>query len=954
MGGAILCLALLFSLEVPQTGGLETRPLENAFGVKVVNPRVRSLEAVPVVHRAPAAGKVASLEAGLEGSGTELSFLLHTELIGPLGRVVFKYSPTSGLWTKVTGGPSLCAKARETIPAMPEKARELVAMKLSKLTYERQRDLLGAFDGLEDQRFADEIAWLIALSSPEDLASEFVSGDYLLRSVRSIYRVAEKSSWASLVESKKGDETSITYRYEESGEVREWTMASEDYYSLVVHPKLDGEAIGDLSPATGKPATPPDGRDFRSYFLNGAEQHDPYTRHYIFSDLDGNAAFDPSTLSGMNPSSLGWLSNPVIDPLVLTGNHLGQATTVEFRVDRGTVLATTLLLEQAALQKSSPALTRFGAYGPGNINLKKDSEVLVLHSLGADAMLLEQLVPKLPYKFTLMNPADFATADLSPYKKIIVFGWQQNDALLAAAARKADLETWLKSGWTVLELHCGLTARAGLEELELPGGLILHEPEAASDRVFSGGQPPLDMIIEAAPAVIWDSEKYPGLSGDRPFNPEGFVLDQLGWWVSQNLFDNVSEWSEKHNRNAERSPYAQRIVFNHFGNCGELQDMLIAGGRTLLLPISGVSNSNEDHVWNEFLLEDSWYPLQVSWSDGPTHVNEPSVSGDDLWGGGKNLSMVSKAGTDGRVFDVTEHYSDTCDIEIQVQDNDGNPVEGALVMVASEAFYEQAGLIIGLWGLSDADGWYRAKVGPKNNYYIRVQGASGGIPEEDNTVGLLVEADKTETGGVYSLAVKLPYSMPKEKVAAVPPEAPAPAGETDLRVTASHLERQRCGTSVYRGETFCEAAGAGSLELYVLDPTEYQGFIDGAEFAPLAHFTLAEDKDAVLPEPAEGELYFVLLNRSGLETRVFSELRFALVSESGQDSSDAVSPGQGDVSGAADLAEFDQTGGEAAASGGGSGGCNAGSGSAAGCWSGLLFGLVVLLSRRRPERVRRP
>ncbi|MFH1530902.1 MAG: C25 family cysteine peptidase [Pseudomonadota bacterium] len=955
----VLFLALcgLWASAASAAPGPELTPHPQLPGVLLVNPVVLELPLLspPLLRPAAPMGPPEIPPTTPIPEAADVQAHLRHAVRLPAGEaLVFRYDPEEGAWSRLSGPGGLVDEAWDAVDAAPAWIREALAANLADLPADRQIALALLVTDPADPRHRDELAFLLARIAPEDLARPQLSPDYLAAHVAQLHAMDAALDHVELVDTgdpAMDDDFHTTARYmgTEDGETITWEIPREDYYWSVVHPKLDGEELYTISPVTGGFAPPPAGHDFRSYFLDPPQSAETYTLHWVLraQASHGLGEIPPGSLQGWGPVSRGHLMDFAVDPLVITADPEGRPTTIEFRVGKGTVLATTLEVERAWADGTSDLLENLLRYGPGNVVQNKFQKHLMIRDrapFGQEGITVDVLDSQYVVWHEITSD-QLGETDLSGYRKIIIPSDQPAALYEALDDHGEALDAWLKDGWRILELHLAApTAGDAPVGLTLPGGFALAAPEETADAAVVLGQPPLASILSGA-AMVWDGMDYPGLSGDRPLDPDTFLLDRIGWWVTQNMFDNVAEWGEKHGLQPERSLQPVRIVFNHFGNCGELQDMLTSASRTLLLPVVNVADSNEDHVWNEFLAGDGWHTYQVSWSDSSTHVDAPSVSADDQTGGGKDVSMVTAYRGDGRVHSVSAHYTDTITITVQVKDAADQPMEGVEILLFSESYYDDTQLISGLWGLTDEAGSWTAEVGEDNSYYVRAYSRLGEEPADG--VAKVINAAQALAGTKVPVTLQI-GGAPTPVGPTALQELPAAAEDRWVRVHSRPVRTLACGLSPYGGITFCDDVGGGTVDLLVLDEANHAAWAAGE---PFDAFSFGDDLDGIevaAAAPLDGPWYVVVLNQDAHDTRRYVELELEVLGppeipepepEPDLRSEPDSAPGPADTTGRADS-------GEASASvGGSSSGCSAGTTPTG--WPLLLLLLALTGLRRR-------
>jgi len=246
--------------------------------------------------------------------------------------------------------------------------------------------------------------------------------------------------------------------------------------------------------------------------------------------------------------------------------------------------------------------------------------------------------------------------------------------------------------------------------------------------------------------IVWDGQKHV-LPGDREYTPDDLALDVVGHWVSD-----LVPWAASGNRPIQPNV----IVYEHNGNCGEVQDALAAAGRTALLPIASVFTLAEDHVWNEFYLMDDWHEYQVDLGHGSTHIDDPSTGYDRQHGGRKDLSSVMEWRSDGRVRTVTSRYSNVCSLHVRVVDQAGRPVDGARVLIYSEYCY--GGFSVSCWGFTDPQGECDFELGELRDFYIHINSPIGDYPSGADEILKIIET--SQTGAHYYKTFVFPGYIP--------------------------------------------------------------------------------------------------------------------------------------------------------------------------------------------------
>jgi hypothetical protein len=386
-------------------------------------------------------------------------------------------------------------------------------------------------------------------------------------------------------------------------------------------------------------------------------------------------------------------------------------------------------------------------------------------------------------------------------------------------------------------------------------------------------------VIEGA-AHLWDGERAI-LAGERALDPGEGAVARVGWWVAQNLPWNVQEMSTlRRDHSLARSVEPVSILYNHYGNCGEIQDLYGAALRTLLVPTMLVGTSLDDHVWNEFTDDGEWHPLQVDWSGSVTQIDNWGVAYDADTGGGKTIkAMISYRGDgvirnllgryavteeDGRIVDGD--YSRHVTLRPTVVDADGAPVDGARVIVASHHLYDASGWYVGTWGFTGPDGTAEITVGEGNAYAVRIDSPLGTIPAAGGLMHWVGDSEAVagasfEMTFAYDGASGRPLArMPALDATEVPLPEPDPSLDPlHLGVAVTAGRELALGVSYGFDYTWREPLAGADVDVMVLDEDNYALLEAGSPFeAALLRAGVPEVSLDLPMDPGGQDLYVVV------------------------------------------------------------------------------------------------
>jgi hypothetical protein len=229
---------------------------------------------------------------------------------------------------------------------------------------------------------------------------------------------------------------------------------------------------------------------------------------------------------------------------------------------------------------------------------------------------------------------------------------------------------------------------------------------------------PLLSEVMAPVEVLWDGQMY-NWGGGRPFTDDMMAVDALGKWCTSTV---------PYSASGNRPIQPNIIAHEHDGNCGELQDLLCAAGRTALIPMLCTMDILEDHVWCELWWDAAWVPFQVELGGNMTQIANPGIAYDVDMGGSKECSCIWDWRNDGWTWQSIATYSQVCTLTVEVTDSLGFPVDNARVSIASEQYYPPYAVSRGTWGVTDQTGSIDFILGNNQNYYISIVSVLGNYP----------------------------------------------------------------------------------------------------------------------------------------------------------------------------------------------------------------------------------
>ncbi|MGB9561577.1 MAG: transglutaminase domain-containing protein, partial [bacterium] len=336
----------------------------------------------------------------------------------------------------------------------------------------------------------------------------------------------------------------------------------------------------------------------------------------------------------------------------------------------------------------------------------------------------------------------------------------------------------------------------------------------------------------------------------RPFRPNDSALDIIGNWVSKIL---------PYGAAAPRPIQPNQIAYSHHGYCGEVQDLLAAATRCALIPCASTMDPAEDHVWNEF-YDNGWEYYQVDREGGGTSMGYDGGRQDVDYGGGKNISMIWNYWGNGYVEDVSDRYSQVCTLQVNVRDEFGFPVDGALIIVATEGFYDSTTLDIAGCAFTNRFGQAKFVVGDRRNFYIRAESSIGNYP---STGGVILVARATVAGRVYSSNVTIRAHVPFIPVESelTPPESLVAgyAITVDYHVPCEYIVQNNSYFDS-EGSEFRWLSYGGAVAFFICDSVNYELFVSSRPFRAYMFEELTTDGEVEFYLPDTLQPWYVVFS----------------------------------------------------------------------------------------------
>jgi hypothetical protein len=378
--------------------------------------------------------------------------------------------------------------------------------------------------------------------------------------------------------------------------------------------------------------------------------------------------------------------------------------------------------------------------------------------------------------------------------------------------------------------------------------------------------PPFDRNYGTPPdegGEFWREWLFYSNDTNRPLLKDKLVTPYTVWEAISALNSWMSG-SMSFDSDEERPIQPVRIYRKHKGRCGEYQDLRNAVARAALIPSTCTSNSAEDHMWNEF-----WDNRWIHW-DGS--VDNPRMY-ENGWG--KTISSVWIFRGDSDIWSVSEKYTDVCYYTATVLDSSGMPVDGALIDVQTEFYYNESVLTTTTWGTTDYTGKVTIPLGDERNYWSSADSDSLGTDPINGVTSIITESVAWAN---YSHTFSLPMSAESLNVGELtPPLVVDPKYRMDVKyeVVANILEAQSAMSSA-EGDFYSQS---GNIDFFMSNSFNYNRYSGGLSFNAynVEERSVSGQFDFYLPD--DDRYYTVLSNEFAQATTKIVQITVDIISD---------------------------------------------------------------------------
>ena len=660
-----------------------------------------------------------------------------------------------------------------SINNVPFWIRPRLLLTLNEIKEEKATDLINHLSKIsenkENLKFLDELFFVIAFSSPIELEQEDFSPEMIVQNIKTLYASSSVLDYAQIVE--KGTEitgelTTVSLKIKDGDKITDVELDPWLYYAFIVHPRLDNEIMGSFNPSENT-FTDIDngGTDFRTNFFYGEPASQSYSGHYIFRN-DWNIDTEKLQMPDGNFSCPVVFSAKETDQLGLITSSLGACMTETF-FGTGNIVAIGLDMESI---DNKLTLSNFINYGNGYCSLKGKTILILENETSAEFLrkniefylsdyqyvLIDDLNDEILFTTTEENGNTSYTLNAG---KVIISPSMSDASYSKISDMKDSFDTFASKGGSVMMLL--YSADSNPCSFDLPGGIKCSKNSGGTEDFKLSGHPILKDHLQNTKFYYEKGVKPYYLEGEIPLNKNAGAIEKTGDWIGLNMPRNISEMNNTSEK-VERAVQAVRIAYNHYGNCGENQDISGAAMKTALIPVININNSAEDHVWNEIWTPDGWMSMQSAWSNySQDYGTVGKICMEKKFEGGKDISYVYAWRGDHSFFNRTSTYTDTVTTHLTVLDSEDNGVPDAAILIATESYYDTSQLTIAGSTSTNKLGEATIVTGDSRNIYIQIVSDSLGVFPGIQKVEKIISSENAKPDSEFEYTAKFNIKLPQ-------------------------------------------------------------------------------------------------------------------------------------------------------------------------------------------------
>jgi hypothetical protein len=305
-----------------------------------------------------------------------------------------------------------------------------------------------------------------------------------------------------------------------------------------------------------------------------------------------------------------------------------------------------------------------------------------------------------------------------------------------------------------------------------------------------------------------------------------------------------------------------RIYHWHIGTCSVHSYLTSATARAALIPATVNVMYSDNHKINEF-----WDRRWVAWEPVNTYVDNPG--GYENWGW--DVASAFNWRGDSFIWDTTEKYTEVCTLNVNVYDNNANPVDGARIKIYSSPCVSWGATA----GWTDFDGQKLFLLGDDRTYTGQVTSSIGNYP----STGMETIITNSGAGIYYNWFVILPGTVP---VLDISPDSPPAEPTDDYRIIVDYDLPKKIlyGDNFDDDNRFSESISPGHIDFFICDEENFNYYMADQSFQAFEINQNSSNNiiDFVLPTSDSWYIIFsneeniVLTQELHADTRLYQEL----------------------------------------------------------------------------------
>jgi hypothetical protein len=285
-----------------------------------------------------------------------------------------------------------------------------------------------------------------------------------------------------------------------------------------------------------------------------------------------------------------------------------------------------------------------------------------------------------------------------------------------------------------------------------------------------------------------------------------------------------------------------RIYHLHRGTCTVWAYLTSGVARACLIPSTITVAYRNNHKWNEFYERRwvHWEPVNT-WMDAPYRLERMSSVGQ--------LKSVFDWRGDGFVWTANEQYTTVCTLVVDVDDVDGNPVDGARIIIDGPGFPGPRAT----FGLTSSSGQCRFLLGDSISWF------SGQVTSDVGSYPTTTIINNSQPGHLYTWDVDLGGVIPALQVE--PDTMPThPVDDYKFEFVFRVPNEIDYAANPDDGNEFSETFSPGNLDFFICDSVDYVAYVSGSGFRAFHIFEDANAGDSLFVLPTNEQWNLVLSN----------------------------------------------------------------------------------------------